>query len=117
MYIQVHISLVENDKMRISWITEDPIQPIVTYATSPGLSNAISATGTSSSYKFIAYTSGSIHNVVIGPLNPNTTYYYICGQSNSTLFNFKTPPSDFPIRFAVSGTTFQHHKMIKFNMN
>ncbi|KAK1389640.1 Purple acid phosphatase [Heracleum sosnowskyi] len=100
---QVHISLVENDKMRISWITEDPIQPTVTYATSPGLSNSISATGTSSSYKFIAYNSGNIHNVVIGPLNPSTTYYYLCGPSNSTLFNFTTPPSDFPIKFAVSG--------------
>ena len=103
--------------MRISWITEDPIQPIVTYATSPGLSNAHSATGTSSSYKFISYSSGNIHNVVIGPLNANTTYYYLCGPSNSTVFSFKTPPSDFPIKFGVSGTTSRHHKMIKFNTN
>lgn len=103
--------------MRISWITEDPIQPTVTYATSPGLSNAISAIGTSSSYKFRAYSSGNIHNVVIGPLDPSTTYYYLCGPSNSTLYNFSTPPAYFPIKFAVSGTTLQHYKMIKFDTN
>lgn len=105
--MQVHISLVGKDKMRISWITEeDPnASTAVIYGTSSGLSDGISATGTTSSYKYTLYKSGNIHDVIIGPLKPNTTYYYRCGPSSTQEFSFKTPPPQFPINFAVAGTT------------
>ncbi|KAJ1394498.1 Purple acid phosphatase-like, N-terminal [Sesbania bispinosa] len=98
---QVHISQVGQDKMRISWITESPSPATVEYGPSPSANN-FSATGTTSSYHYIAYESGEIHDVVIGPLKPNTTYYYRLGYSVQQ-FNFKTPPSQFPIKFAVVG--------------
>ncbi|KFK40206.1 hypothetical protein AALP_AA3G344100 [Arabis alpina] len=101
---QVHISLVGSDKMRISWITKDSIIPSVVYGTVSGKYES-SADGTSSSYHYLLiYQSGQIHDVVIGPLKPNTVYYYKCGGPDSPQeFNFKTPPSQFPIKFAVSG--------------
>ncbi|VVB05508.1 unnamed protein product [Arabis nemorensis] len=101
---QVHISLVGSDKMRISWITKDSIIPSVVYGTVSGKYES-SANGTSSSYHYLKiYQSGQIHDVVIGPLKPNTVYYYKCGGPNSPQeFSFKTPPSHFPIKFAVAG--------------
>ncbi|CAA7019167.1 unnamed protein product [Microthlaspi erraticum] len=101
---QVHISLVGPDKMRISWITKLSIMPTVVYGmVSRKYEN--SANGTSSSYHYLKiYQSGQINDVVIGPLKPNTVYYYKCGGTFSTQeFNFKTPPSQFPIKFAVAG--------------
>ncbi|KAL5545876.1 hypothetical protein UlMin_005563 [Ulmus minor] len=98
---QVHISLVGEDKMRISWITSDSAPATVEYGTAPG-AYANSATGSTTSYHYVTYESGSIHDVVISPLKPNTQYYYRCG-SNSQEFSFKTPPSVFPIKFAVAG--------------
>ncbi|KVH90345.1 Iron/zinc purple acid phosphatase-like C-terminal domain-containing protein [Cynara cardunculus var. scolymus] len=79
---QVHISLAGDDKMRISWITHIPTPSTVKYGTSQGMYNA-SSTGTSSSYRYIVYRSGQIHDVVIGPLEPSTTYYYKCGYDSS----------------------------------
>ncbi|KAK4348371.1 hypothetical protein RND71_031126 [Anisodus tanguticus] len=100
---QVHISMVGEDKMRVSWITEDSGTPVtVQYGTSPG-SYPISANGDTTTYKYILYKSGEIHNVVIGPLKPNTVYYYRCGPDSSPEFSFKTPPAGFPIKFAVVG--------------
>ncbi|CAF2111346.1 hypothetical protein Bca4012_095078 [Brassica carinata] len=101
---QVHISLVGPDKMRISWITKNSVMPTVVYGTTSGKYEG-SANGTSSSYHYLMiYRSGQINDVVIGPLKPNTVYYYKCGgQSSTQEFNFKTPPSQFPIRFAVAG--------------
>ncbi|XP_055811612.1 probable purple acid phosphatase 20 [Solanum dulcamara] len=100
---QVHISMVGEDKMRISWITEDSGTPAtVKYGTSPG-SYPFSSNGNTTKYRYILYESGEIHNVVIGPLKPNTVYYYICGPFSSPEFNFKTPPAGFPIKFAVVG--------------
>ncbi|KAI4300455.1 hypothetical protein L6164_033832 [Bauhinia variegata] len=99
---QVHISQVGQDKMRISWITDSSSTPAtVKYGTSSG-SYGFSATGTTSSYRYLLYKSGEIHDVVIGPLNPNTLYYYLLGDSPQE-YNFKTPPSRLPIKFAVSG--------------
>ncbi|KAK9291038.1 hypothetical protein L1049_009222 [Liquidambar formosana] len=98
---QVHVSLVGEDKMRISWITEDRAPAIVEYGTSPGVYGS-SAMGNTSSYKFITYKSGKIHDVVIGPLNPNTVYYYRCSLDSSRAFSFKTPPAQLPIKFAIT---------------
>ncbi|CAF2047104.1 hypothetical protein HID58_035272 [Brassica napus] len=101
---QVHISLVGPDKMRISWITKNSVMPTVVYGTTSGKYEG-SANGTSSSYHYLIYRSGQINDVVIGPLKLNTVYYYKCGgQSSTQEFNFKTPPSQFPIRFAVAGS-------------
>nr|AGL44399.1 calcineurin-like phosphoesterase [Manihot esculenta] len=88
--------------MRISWITDDPTPSIVDYGTSPGVYSS-SANGTSSSYRYITYNSGEIHNVVIGPLNPNTVYYYRCSSNSARQFSFKTPPAQLPVKFAIAG--------------
>jgi len=90
--------------MRISWITQSSISPSVVYGTVSGKYEG-SANGTSSSYHYLLiYRSGQINDVVIGPLKPNTVYYYKCGGPSSTQeFSFRTPPSKFPIKFAVSG--------------
>lgn len=64
----------------------------------------LSATGTTSSYRYMLYKSGQINDVVIGPLNPNTLYYYRLGDPPSPkTYNFKTTPSQLPIKFAVVG--------------
>ncbi|OVA05988.1 Phosphoesterase domain [Macleaya cordata] len=99
---QVHISLVGQDKMRISWITIDETPAIVKYGTTKGVYN-LSATGTTNSYEYLIYKSGKIHDVVIGPLTPNTIYYYRCGSDSAREFSFKTPPSQLPIKFVVIG--------------
>ncbi|TKY62000.1 purple acid phosphatase 20 [Spatholobus suberectus] len=100
---QVHISQVGQNKMRISWITDSSTPAKVAYGPSPS-ANAFSATGTTSSYRYLIYKSSEIHDVVIGPLNPNTVYYYRLGDSlSSQTYKFKTPPSQLPIKFAVVG--------------
>ncbi|KAK9170431.1 hypothetical protein Syun_002571 [Stephania yunnanensis] len=102
---QVHISMVGKDKMRICWITEEFSTPaIVNYGTTKGAKYQYSSTGTSNSYKYVLYKSGEIHDVVIGPLLPNTTYHYTCGADTTQEFQFKTPPAHFPIKFAVVGS-------------
>ncbi|XP_043697690.1 purple acid phosphatase 22-like [Telopea speciosissima] len=99
---QVHISLSGSDHVRVSWITEDRKVPsLVEYGKNPGKYDA-SATGEHESYDYLFYTSGEIHHVKIGPLDPSTTYHYRCGGTGPE-FSFKTPPSTFPIEFAVSG--------------
>ncbi|XP_022746940.1 probable purple acid phosphatase 20 isoform X2 [Durio zibethinus] len=115
---QVHVSLVGADKMRISWITESSASPIVEYGTSPGVYSK-SATGSTSSYRYLLYTSGEIHDVVIGPLNPNTVYYYRCSSDSSREFRLKTPPAQLPIKFAVVGwtnTTLEHIGQSNYDM-
>ncbi|KAL5060231.1 hypothetical protein RYX36_031835 [Vicia faba] len=88
--------------MRISWITESPTPTKVEY--NEFLSkNTVSATGNTSSYRDGFYKSGEIHNVVIGPLKPNTVYHYRLGESTNTTYNFKTTPDRFPIKFAIVG--------------
>ncbi|KAK6244546.1 hypothetical protein QUC31_010955 [Theobroma cacao] len=99
---QVHISAVGPDRMRISWITESSAPAIVEYGTSP-VAYSESATGSTSSYDYLVYKSGEIHDVVIGPLNPNTVYYYRLSSDSTREFSLKTPPADFPIKFAVVG--------------
>ncbi|KAK6139981.1 hypothetical protein DH2020_026276 [Rehmannia glutinosa] len=88
--------------MRISWITLDKkVQSKVEYGKSPGKYDA-SATGESINYQYFFYSSGEIHHVKIGPLEPITTYYYRCG-GHGPEFSFRTPPSAFPVEFAVAG--------------
>ncbi|KAL3825781.1 hypothetical protein ACJIZ3_021810 [Penstemon smallii] len=100
--MQVHISLSGNNHMRISWITVFRTPAIIHYGTSPG-NYTSSAKGSTNMYHYLKYDSGSIHDVVIGPLKPNTIYYYRCGNKSTQEFNFKTPPQRFPIKFAVAG--------------
>ncbi|EXB88727.1 putative purple acid phosphatase 20 [Morus notabilis] len=89
--------------MRVSWITESSSSLAkVDYGLSPG-SYGYTASGTTSSYKYLLYESGAIRDVVIGPLKPSTVYYYRCGPNLSPEFSFKTPPAQFPIKFAVVG--------------
>ena len=95
--------MVGGDKMRISWITDRPTAATVDYGTSPGVYTN-TANGSTMSYEYITYKSGQIHDVVIGPLKPNTQYYYRCGASPAPQFSFKTPPAQLPINFVVVGT-------------
>ena len=91
---QVHISLVGEDRMRISWITDDHTPPMVYYSVTSGKYDH-SANGTISSYDFVNYTSGQIHDVVIGPLDPSTVYYYCFAPGSTHEYSFKTPPAQF----------------------
>ncbi|CAM8965795.1 unnamed protein product [Rhodiola kirilowii] len=99
---QVHISLVGEDKMRVSWITQTDEPNVVFYGTSTG-NYQFSAKGTSATYKYVLYESGFKHDVVIGPLQPSTAYFYQCGQKNGQEYTLQTPPAAFPLKFAVSG--------------
>ncbi|KAJ8532724.1 hypothetical protein K7X08_015613 [Anisodus acutangulus] len=100
---QVHISLLGKDHMRVTYITSHKhTKSIVEYGMSPGNYDKSSVTGERTSYRYFFYKSSEIHHVTIGPLDPNTTYYYKCGGSGPE-FSFKTPPSTFPIEFAVVG--------------
>ncbi|KAK6779405.1 hypothetical protein RDI58_021589 [Solanum bulbocastanum] len=100
---QVHISLVGNDHMKVTWITSHKHEKsIVEYGTSSGNYDKSSMTGERMSYRYFFYNSGKIHHITIGPLGPNTTYYYRCG-GNGPEFSFKTPPSTFPIEFSIVG--------------
>lgn len=88
--------------MRVSWITEDKeTETMVEYGTKAG-EYSEKTMGEHTSYQYFFYNSGKIHNAVIGPLEPNTTYFYRCGGLGPE-FSFKTPPSKFPIEFVIVG--------------
>lgn len=98
----MHISLVGKDHMKVSWITEDKHAPsAVEYGKVSG-EYSEKARGEHTWYQYFLYTSGKIHHVKIGPLDPATTYFYRCGGSGPE-FSFKTPPSHFPLQFVVVG--------------
>ncbi|EPS59886.1 hypothetical protein M569_14917, partial [Genlisea aurea] len=100
--LQVHISLAGANHMRISWVVNDKHSPsMVEYGTSPGHYTSTSQ-GESTSYSYLLYSSGKIHNAVIGPLEDDKTYYYRCSGQGPE-FQLKTPPSKFPITFSVAG--------------
>ncbi|KAL0282525.1 UNVERIFIED_CONTAM: Purple acid phosphatase 21 [Sesamum radiatum] len=62
---QVRISLSGKKHMRISWTTLFHT-PVVYYGTSSG-NYTLSAKGSTNVYHYLRYTSGHIHDVVIGP--------------------------------------------------
>ncbi|KAJ0958717.1 putative Acid phosphatase [Helianthus annuus] len=99
---QVHTSLAGENGIRISWITNTHTLPTVYYGISSGKYDH-SANGAISSYEYLTYTSGEIHDVVIGPLDSNTVYYYCFALGTTHEYSFKTPPASFPIKFVVSG--------------
>ncbi|GAB2277804.1 Purple acid phosphatase 18 [Dionaea muscipula] len=99
---QVHISLAGHNHMRVSWITDDHSSPsVVEYGTTTG-QYPWRAQGESTSYSYLFYRSGKIHHTVIGPLDPDTVYFYRCG-GESPEFKLKTPPAQLPVTFAVVG--------------
>uniref|UniRef100_A0A804M006 Purple acid phosphatase n=1 Tax=Zea mays TaxID=4577 RepID=A0A804M006_MAIZE len=99
---QVHISLAGEKHMRITWVTNDNSVPsVVDYGTKES-TYTMKSQGESTSYSYLLYSSGKIHHVVIGPLEDNTIYYYRCGGQGPE-FQFKTPPSQFPLSLAVVG--------------
>ncbi|KAJ3678404.1 hypothetical protein LUZ60_002207 [Juncus effusus] len=113
---QVHISLFGSDHMRISWLTKNPAPPTVKYGKSPDKYISY-ANGTTTLYSYLLYKSGQIHDVIIGPLDPDSIYYYKLSGCDSREFSFKTPPSNLPIKFVIAGdlgqtgwtkTTLQH---------
>nr|CAB3484450.1 unnamed protein product [Digitaria exilis] len=99
---QVHISAVGATHMRVSWVTDDKhAQSVVEYGKASRNYTA-SATGEHTSYRYFLYTSGKIHHVKIGPLEPSTVYYYRCGMARKE-FTLRTPPATLPIELAVVG--------------
>lgn len=123
--LQVHISLAGDKLMRVTWITNDKSAPsVVEYGTAPGRYNFVTQ-GESTSYSYLLYSSGKIHHTVIGPLEDNTVYYYRCGGEGPE-FQLKTPPSQFPITFAVAGdlgqtgwtkSTLEHIDQCKYDVH
>ncbi|XP_021764751.1 probable purple acid phosphatase 20 [Chenopodium quinoa] len=121
---QVHISKVGTDQMRITWITRDTAPSKVDYGLSSGAYNN-SVDGSASTYKYLLYKSSQIHEAVVGPLEPNTVYYYRCSEEASREFSFKTAPAQLPINFVVVGdfgqtgwteSTLQHISQAKYDM-
>ncbi|XP_047310902.1 purple acid phosphatase 18-like [Impatiens glandulifera] len=122
---QVHISLAGDHHMRVTWITNGELAPsMVEYGTSPGKYIYISQ-GESTSYRYLLYRSGKIHHTVIGPLEYDTVYYYRCGGEGPE-FQMKTPPSQFPVTFAVAGdlgqtgwtkSTLDHIDLCKYDVH
>ncbi|KAG8386135.1 hypothetical protein BUALT_Bualt03G0117500 [Buddleja alternifolia] len=99
---QVHISLAGAKHMRVTWVTSDKHSPsVVEYGTSPK-NYTSKAEGENTRYSYFLYSSGNIHHTVIGPLEDNTVYFYRCGGEGPE-FQLKTPPSQFPVTFAVAG--------------
>jgi hypothetical protein len=101
---QVHVSLVGANHMRVSWVTDAKHgHSAVDYGRASG-NYTSSATGEHTSYRYFLYSSGKIHHVTIGPLDPGNVYYYRCGMVGDE-FTLKTPPAALPIELAVAGTT------------
>ncbi|KAF8715497.1 hypothetical protein HU200_027152 [Digitaria exilis] len=99
---QVHVSAVGATHMRVSWVTDDKnAQSVVEYGKA-SRNYTSSATGEHTSYRYFLYTSGKIHHVKIGPLEPSTVYYYRCGMAGKE-FTLRTPPATLPIELAVVG--------------
>ncbi|XP_016465792.1 purple acid phosphatase 18-like [Nicotiana tabacum] len=99
---QVHISLAGDKHIRVSWVTTDKSSlSVIEYGTSTG-KYSFKAQGESTKYSYLLYSSGTIHHTVIGPLQDNTVYFYRCGGEGPE-FQLKTPPSKFPVTFAVAG--------------
>lgn len=99
---QVHISIVGANKLRLTWITDDEAPATVDYGMEEGKYSE-SSMGSTHVYSFATYTSGKIHEAVIGPLDPDTVYFYRCGGNPAREFSLKTPPASLPIKFTIVG--------------
>ena len=96
---KVHLTYSINDPSRsvtITWETRDEVSSVVKYDTEP-------RGGDPDAYEFEAYgtvhtyagASGYIHDVVLNDLQPNTTYYFVCGSPEggwSQEMAFRTAP-------------------------
>ncbi|WVZ85531.1 hypothetical protein U9M48_032448 [Paspalum notatum var. saurae] len=100
---QVHVSAVGARHMRVSWITDDKHAPSVVEYGSVSRNYTASAAGDHTSYRYFLYSSGKIHHVKIGPLEPGTVYCYRCGMAGKE-FSLRTPPAALPIELALVGT-------------
>jgi hypothetical protein len=103
----MHVSLAGPGQMKVTWVTSSAVPATVQYGTTSGHYTNI-ASGVTKQYCFILYESGLIHDVILGPLHPSTTYFYKCGGFGAE-FNFTTPPPsgpNVPIKFAVVGESF-----------
>ncbi|CAL5067593.1 unnamed protein product [Urochloa decumbens] len=99
---QVHVSAVGANHMRVSWVTDDKRVPSVVEYGRASRNYTASATGEHTSYSYFLYTSGKIHHVKIGPLEPGTVYYYRCGMAGRE-FSLRTPPATLPIELVLVG--------------
>ncbi|CAL5017144.1 unnamed protein product [Urochloa decumbens] len=99
---QVHVSAVGANHMRVSWVTDDKRVPSVVEYGRSSRNYTASATGEHTSYRYFLYTSGKIHHVKIGPLEPGTVYYYRCGMAGRE-FSLRTPPAALPIELVLVG--------------
>lgn len=103
---QVHVSLAGPKHMKVSWMAYDSnVTSTVEYGTEAGNLGEISTMGVTKTYRFLWYSSGWMHHVVLGPLRDSTTYFYRCGGFGPVL-NFTTPPPPGPnvsVKFAVVG--------------
>ncbi|KAL6650651.1 hypothetical protein ACP70R_009576 [Stipagrostis hirtigluma subsp. patula] len=99
---QVHVSVVGAKHMRVSWVTDDKhVRSVVEYGRASG-NYTMSGAGDHTSYRYFLYSSGKIHHVTIGPLDPSTVYYYRCGMAGDE-FSLRTPPAALPIELALVG--------------
>lgn len=102
---QIHVSLAGPNHIRVSWVTDSSSAPSRVEYGEKSASYDFVSNGSSDSYSFIFYKSGQIHNVILGPLESGTVYYYRCGGAGPE-FSFKTPPAAgplSPINFVVAG--------------
>lgn len=99
---QIHLAQGDHvgSAMMVSWLTNTTVPSVVIYGTSP---NALSSKATGPSgftYTYNSqyigpYTSGLIHHVNLTSLQPQTKYYYQCGDGTtmSATYSFTTPPA------------------------
>jgi hypothetical protein len=82
---QIHISQGKTSaSMTIDWVTSSSSATQVKYGLSPDQLN-LSVSGSSSNYTIInppyaSYSSGDLHTAQLTSLQPETTYYYQCGD-------------------------------------
>ncbi|XP_024515979.1 purple acid phosphatase 18 [Selaginella moellendorffii] len=105
---QVHVSLAGLKHIRVTWITAagSNLPAKVDYGTAPNTYTASATADGSSSYFYMLYRSGTIHNAVIGPLEDDTRYFYRVAGAGGRELSFKTPPKlgpEVPVTFAVVG--------------
>jgi hypothetical protein len=95
------------DAMTVSWLTSSTGDSTVNYGVGGSLSQT--ATGTSSTYSTLGYTSGSIHIVKLTGLTLGASYSYRVGGANSgwsSVMTFNAPKgvgAIYPFKVAAIG--------------